>query len=59
MPKSQPPSEGHAKAEDSDVEPGSIDRFKKLTARLLNVDQDEFKKAREKDERERRKKRGV
>jgi hypothetical protein len=56
MPKSQPPPEGPAKDADS-VEPGSVDRFRKLALRLLNVDQDEFKKAREKDERERRAKR--
>jgi hypothetical protein len=40
------------------VEPGSLSRFKRLAARLFSVNRDDFRKALEKDERERREKRG-
>jgi hypothetical protein len=40
------------------VEPGSLSRFKRLAAKLFAVDREEFQKALEKDERERRAKRG-
>ena len=41
-----------------DVGPGSIARFKRLAKSLFAVDREEFLKALEKDERERRAKRG-
>jgi len=40
------------------VEPGSVKRFKSLARRLFAVDRESFQKALEKDERERRVKRG-
>lgn len=40
------------------VGPGSIARFKDLAKRLFAVDREEFQKALERDERERRAKRG-
>jgi len=45
-------------AVDDPVEPGSIARFKKLARRLFSVDREEFRKALERDERQRRAKRG-
>jgi hypothetical protein len=40
------------------VESGSLSRFRQLAARLFAVDRDDFKRALEKDERERRTRRG-
>ena len=45
-------------AENERVERGSIARFKALSARLFAVSREEFTKALEKDEKERRAKRG-
>lgn len=40
------------------IELGSLSRFKRLAARLFAVDREQFQQALEKDERERRAKRG-
>ena len=51
--------ESPAKGEATErVERGSIGRFKKLAKRLFATDRDEFLKALEEDEKERRAKRG-
>jgi hypothetical protein len=50
--------EGPAKAEAPTVEPGSLSRFKALTRKLFGVGRTEFEEAVEKDEAERRAKRG-
>jgi hypothetical protein len=59
MEPSPAPRESPAKAAASEkVEPGSVARFKRLAKRLFAVDREEFRKALDKDERERRAKRG-
>ena len=59
MEPSQAPHERPAKDADSaPVEPGSIERFKALSARLFAVSRKDFMEALEKDERDRRAKRG-
>ena len=45
-------------AANESVEPGSIGRFKKLARHLFGVDRGDFKEAAERDERQRRAKRG-
>jgi hypothetical protein len=40
------------------AEPGTLDRFKELAVRLFAIDRERFKKALEKDEKERRARRG-
>ncbi len=58
MEPSPAPHESPAKDEASErVEPGSIAKFKALTARLFAVSRWEFQKALERDERDRRAKR--
>ena len=59
MEPSPAPHEGPAKAAESEAAtPGSLSRFKALTARLFAVDPVRFKKALAEDEAERRAKRG-
>jgi hypothetical protein len=58
MEPSPAPHENPAKAADEKAPPGSLSRCKRLAARLFAVDQGEFRKALEKDEAERRAKRG-
>ena len=58
MEPSPAPHEQPAKAVDQKVPPGSLSRFKALARRLFAVDQGEFREALEKDEAERRAKRG-
>ena len=59
MEPSPAPHESPAKgAANEPVKAGSIGRFKQLAKRLFAVDREEFLKALEKDERERREKRG-
>jgi hypothetical protein len=58
MEPSPAPRESPAKAVDQKVEPGSLSRFKALAARLFATDPTRFKEALEKDEAERRAKRG-
>jgi hypothetical protein len=57
MEPSQAPHESPAKDADPKVEPGSLSRFKRLTAALFGIDRDAFQDARLKDEAERRAKR--
>jgi hypothetical protein len=57
MESSPAPHESPAKAADR-IEPGSLTRFRNLASRLFGVDPKAFKEAREKDEAERRAKRG-
>jgi hypothetical protein len=59
MEPSPAPHESLAKGAANElVEPGSIARFKELAARLFALDRERFTKALEKDEKERRAKRG-
>ena len=59
MEPSPAPHESPAKvAAKEKVEPGSLSRFKKLATRLFGVERTEFQEALEKDEAERRAKRG-
>jgi hypothetical protein len=58
MEPSPQPHESPGKAVDEKVSPGSLSRFKALAARLFAVDRKEFQAALEKDEAERRAKRG-
>ena len=60
MEPSPQPHESPAKgaAKDETVEPGSLSRFKRAARHLFGVDRTEFQKALEKDEAERRAKRG-
>lgn len=57
-PSPQPPESPAKGAANERVESGSVKRFKSLAKRLFSVDRDAFQKALEKDERERRAKRG-
>jgi hypothetical protein len=52
------PHEQPAKAVESEVAPGSLKRFQILASRLFGVDPKAFQEAREKDEADRRAKRG-
>jgi hypothetical protein len=52
------PHEQPAKAVDEKVPPGSLNRFQRLASRLFGTDRAEFREALEKDEAERRAKRG-
>jgi len=59
MQPSPAPHESPAKAAGKEtVETGSLSRFRKLATRLFGVDRVEFQKALDKDEEERRAKRG-
>lgn len=59
MEPSPAPHESPAKgAANESVEPGSLAKFKRLARKLFAVDREEFQKALEQDERERRAKRG-
>lgn len=58
MEPSPAPHESPGKSVDQEVRAGSVSRFKKLAKHLFGVDRDEFRKALERDERERRAKRG-
>lgn len=59
MQPSPAPHESPAKVADSEkVEPGSLSRFKLLTRKLFAVDRKAFEQTLEKDEAERRAKRG-
>lgn len=58
MEPSPAPHESPAKAADREVSPGSLSRFRTLAAHLFGVDPETYRKAREKDETERREKRG-
>lgn len=58
MEPSPAPHERPAKAADNETGPGSLSRFKALAARLFAVDRKQFQNALEKDEEERRAKRG-
>lgn len=57
MEPSQAQHEGPAKAAESEAGPGSLSRFKALTARLFAVEPTRFRKALAKDEEERRQRR--
>jgi uncharacterized tellurite resistance protein B-like protein len=58
MEPSPAPHESPAKAADKEVEPDSVSRFTRLAKHLFHVDPEAFKEVREKDEAQRRAKRG-
>ena len=58
MEPSPAPHEKPDKAADKEAGPGSLARFRNLASRLFGVDPKAFAEAREKDEAERRAKRG-
>lgn len=57
MESSPAPHEGPAKAAESEVNPGSLSRFKKVAERLFAVDPRAFQEAKTVDEEERRNRR--
>lgn len=59
MSRLPPPPESPVKGVESAVEPGSLDRFKRLASRLFGVDKDAFGDTLAKDERERAKRRAL
>jgi hypothetical protein len=58
MEPSPAPHESPAKGAERETGPGSLKRFRNLASRLFGVDQESFREARERDEADRRAKRG-